>query len=93
MNHTYTIELTDVENKALAHVARVPQEWIENAIKLRCKKAIDEIYKKEVERMIADPTIESIPADKEQIVLNADIKTAQQIHDDALAQIDTMKDT
>ena len=38
--------------------------------------AMDEIYDMEVACMTADPTITSIPADKEAVVLAADIKSA-----------------
>jgi len=36
----------------------------------------DEIYNSEVARMTADPSITTIPADKDQVVLDADIKSA-----------------
>jgi hypothetical protein len=71
-----TIELTDAQAKALAYVAASPQEWAENAIHNRCRIAIDEIYDMEVARMTADPEITSIPADKDTVVLAADIPSA-----------------
>ena len=37
---------------------------------------IDEIYDMEVARMTADPAITSIPADKDAVVLAADIQSA-----------------
>jgi len=79
----YTVELTDAEVKAMEHIAYSVQDWIDNSIHNRARKAIDEIYNKEVERMTADPSIGSIPADKDQVVLDADIKTAKQIGDEA----------
>lgn len=42
----------------------------------RARQAIDEIYNSEVARMTADPDISTIPADKNQIVLDADVSTA-----------------
>lgn len=73
---TYTVTLTDAEDKALRHVTLDPQEWIDNAVHNRCRIAIDEIYAAEVERMTNDPDITSIPADKNQVVLDADVQTA-----------------
>lgn len=73
---TYTVTLTDAEDKALRTVAVDPQEWIDNAVHNRCRIAIDEIYLAEVERMTADPDITTIPADKEQVVLAAEIQSA-----------------
>ena len=71
---TLTIELTTAQEKALAYVAASPQDWAENAIHTRCDVAIDEIYASEVARMTADPEITSIPADKNAVVLAADIQ-------------------
>jgi hypothetical protein len=71
-----TITLTDAQEKGLAYVAASPQEWVENAVHNRCRQAIDEIYNMEVARMIDDPSITSIPADKNTVVLAADIKSA-----------------
>ncbi len=73
---TYTIELTDAEVKAMEYVAFSVQDWAENALKNRARIAIDEIYNSEVARMTADPDITNIPADKDQVVLDADIKSA-----------------
>ena len=42
----------------------------------RCRQAIDKIYALEVKRMTDDPDIASIPADKDAVVLAADIQSA-----------------
>ena len=73
---TYTIELNDAEVKAMEYVAVSVQDWADNALQNRARQAMDEIYNAEVARMTADPTITSIPADKEAVVLAADIKSA-----------------
>ena len=75
---TLTIELTAAQEKALAYVAASPQEWAENAVHNRCAIAMNEIYDIEVARMTADPSITSIPADKDAVVLAADVQTAAQ---------------
>jgi hypothetical protein len=73
---TYTITLTDAETKAMEYVALSVQDWAGNALQNRARIAMDEIYNEEVARMTADPAITSIPADKEAVVLAADIKSA-----------------
>jgi len=73
---TYTIALTDAEDKALRYVAFDPQDWIDNAVHNRCRQAIDQIYQEEVERMTNDPEVDSIPANKEQVILAAEIQSA-----------------
>ncbi|MGA1036674.1 MAG: hypothetical protein ACO3VQ_02565 [Ilumatobacteraceae bacterium] len=70
---TYTVTLTDAQDRALRYVAVDPQDWIDNAVHNRCRIAIDQIYQEEVDRMVNDPDITSIPANKEQVVLDADI--------------------
>ena len=76
---TYTVTLTQVQQKAMEHIAVDVQEWITNSVNVRANIAINEIAKKEIERMTNDPNITSIPADKNQIVLNANIQTAKNI--------------
>ena len=79
-----TITLTETQEKALAYVAASPQEWAENIVHDRCRIAIDEIYAEEVARMTADPDITSIPADKDVVVLAADIKTAAERNEESV---------
>lgn len=74
----YTIELTDAEVKAMGQVSVDVQGWVTNLVKERARIAMDEIYADEVLRMTADPTIEAIPADKEVVVLAAELKSAAQ---------------
>jgi len=76
MATTYTVSITDSEKKALEYVAFSIQDWINNAVDNRARQAIDEIYNEEVARMTADPDITSIPADKDAVVLAANIKSA-----------------
>jgi len=79
----YTVTLTDAEDKAMKHIAVSVQDWIDNAVKARAEKAMNVIYEAEVERMNADDSITTIPADKNQVVLDANIKTAEQISNEA----------
>ena len=76
MATTYTVSISDAEKKALEYIALSVQDWIDNAVDNRARIAIDEIYNAEVARMTADPDITSIPADKDAVVLAADIKSA-----------------
>ena len=78
MATTYTVSITDAEKKALEYIALSVQDWIDNAVNNRARIAIDEIYNAEVARMTADPSITSIPADKDAVVLAADVQTAAQ---------------
>jgi hypothetical protein len=71
---TYTITLSDAEDKALGFVAFSQQEWIDNAVHERCRIAIDEIVNAEVQRKLANN--ETISGSKEDIVNAANIQSA-----------------
>ena len=73
---TYTITLSDAEDKALGVVALSQQDWIDNAVHNRCRIAIDEIVNAEVQRKLAAG--EPITGSKEDIVMAADIESAAQ---------------
>jgi hypothetical protein len=87
MATTYTATLTDSEVKAMEYVALSVQDWTNNALQNRARIAIDEIYAMEVARMTADPSITSIPADKDAVVLAADVQTAAQRSAEAAAPL------
>lgn len=76
MATTYTVSLTDAQKKAMEYITVSVQDWIDNAVDNRARVSTDEIYNLEVARMTADPSITTIPADKDQVVLDADIKSA-----------------
>jgi hypothetical protein len=71
---TYTITLSNAEDKALKSVAVSAQDWIDNAVHERCRIAIEEIVNAEVQRKLA--ANETISGSKEDIVLAADIESA-----------------
>ncbi len=71
---TYTITLTDAEDKALHWVAFSAQEWIDNAVHERCRVAIEEILVSEMQRKLS--LGEEISGTKDDIVLAAPIKSA-----------------
>lgn len=72
----YTITLSEVQNKALAHIAYDPQEWIENAVFNQCRISIDEIVEMEVDRI--DEENGELFGTKEDIVMAANIKSAEE---------------
>jgi hypothetical protein len=71
---TYTITLSDAEDKALKVVALSAQDWIDNAVHERCRLAIDEIVNAEVQRKLAAG--ESITGSKDDIVMAANVESA-----------------
>ena len=71
---TYTIELSAAENKALGVVALSQNDWIQNAVKERCRLAIEEIVASEVQRKLAAG--EAITGSKDDIVMAANVESA-----------------
>ena len=83
----YEIELNEAEVKALSYVAYDPQDWIQNSASERARLAIEEIFQLEVARMLEDPTITEIPADREAVILAADIISAKDRQDNLSNEI------
>jgi len=71
---TYTITLSDAENKALGFVAVSQQDWIDNVVHERCRIAMEEIIAAEVQRLLAAG--QPITGSKDDIVNAAPIKSA-----------------
>lgn len=71
---TYTITLSNAEDKALHAVAISAQDWIDNAVHERCRIAIDEIVNAEVQRKLQAG--EPITGSKDDIVLQANVESA-----------------
>ena len=74
---SYTVTLTDAEDKALHVVAMSAQDWIDNAVHNRCRIAIDEIVNAEVQRKLAAG--EAITGSKEEIVMAANVESAAEV--------------
>lgn len=81
---TYTITLSDAEDKALGVVAFSQDDWIQNAVHERCRLAIEEIVASEVQRLLAAG--ESITGSKDDIVMAAPIQSAAERHAELEAQ-------
>lgn len=86
---TISITLTDAEYKALEWAAKDPTEWVENFTKERCRVAIEEIAKAEIDQLLAAG--KTISGSKEDIVLSANIKTAAQREEEYLESLRSKK--
>lgn len=79
-NVVISVTLTPVQYKAMQYAAYSPEEWIQNAATSRALAAIDEVSKNEINRMMNDPTITTITADKETLVMNCTQPIANQLN-------------
>ena len=71
---TYTITLSDAEDKALGVVAFSQDQWIQNAVHERCRIAMEEIIAAEVQRLLSEG--KPITGTKDDIVMAAPVKSA-----------------
>lgn len=80
---TYTVTLSDAEDKALGVVAFSQDDWIQNAVHERCRIAMEEIIAAEVQRLLGEG--KSITGSKDDIVIAAPIKSAAERNAEAQA--------
>jgi hypothetical protein len=71
MSVSLTVQCSDIEYKALQHYMADVQEWLQLTLTGRAGVAIDDLVKSEMARMLSDPSVTTIPADKNSIVMNA----------------------
>jgi len=71
-------DLTEAQLKALYWDIKSLKEWVMNIFTAKTAQTIKAIVKTEVEKMMKDSLIQSIPNDKEAIVLAADVKSAKE---------------
>jgi hypothetical protein len=81
---TYTITLSAAEDKALHVVALDAQDWIDNAVKERCRIAIEEIVAAEVKRLL--DAGQPITGSRDDIVMAAPIQSAAERQAETEAQ-------
>jgi len=72
----YVVHVTEIEDKALRVDMVDPAIWVQNAIKVRAHVSMEKIADAEIKRMVADPAIETIPADRNSIVAAAEVESA-----------------
>lgn len=71
MAYTVTINLTDLEERLMRSFCIDIQDFVENFVRYRIDTAKEEIYQREVQRMLNDPSITTMPANKDEIVNQA----------------------
>lgn len=70
------LTLTDVQSKCLSTEIVDIQAHFQQLAEHMAERIGEAIYEAEVARMNADPDITTIPADKNQVILDADVQTA-----------------
>ena len=81
-NGMAVLDLTADEQKAFEYVANGPKEWIENAIRNRVRRAMDQIVNENSDKNPKKVSVE----EKLTIVKNADIKSAKERNEELEAE-------
>jgi len=71
---SYTVTLTDAEDKALSVIAISQQEWIDNAVKNRCRISKNKIVADEITRIRSSGG--TVSGTDDEIVMAATVETA-----------------
>ena len=66
---TYTIELTDVEQKAMEYISTDVEFWIQNAVHERARLAIEEMVADDINETLAAG--KSVQGSKDEIVMKS----------------------
>ena len=71
-----TIELSDLDEKCMKYICADPEIFIKNLVESRVFSAKQEIYNSEIKRMTADPNVTVIPANIDEVVMQAEVTYA-----------------
>lgn len=71
-----TIELSDLDEKCMKYICVEPETFIKNLVESRVFSAKQEIYNHEIKRMTADPNVMTIPANIDDVVMQAEVTYA-----------------
>lgn len=78
MATTFTVTTTELEDKALRWAELDPQLWLETLVHHRANIAMKELYSLELKKALADPSINTISSNIEEVVLSSNELTAKQ---------------
>lgn len=85
----YKIQLTEVQHRALEHIAADPLEWIQQTAMTRANSAIEQMVKEETEMAFKEGRILQFSS-VEDLVLNSKLKTGKQRNIEFEAQVQEM---
>ena len=81
MPHTYTVTLTDVEQKGMEYISTDVDFWIQNAVHDRARIAIEELVQNHITDKLAKG--EPISGTKEDIAMSSGLPNARARNDAA----------
>jgi hypothetical protein len=82
---TYTIELSDVEQKGMEYISTDVDFWIQNAVHERARLAVEEMVRDHVNDMLAKG--EAISGTKDEIVMCTKLPNAKERHEENMKKM------
>ena len=82
---TYTIELSDVEQKGMEYISTDVDFWIQNAVHERARLAIEELVNNHIQDKMAKG--EAISGTKEDIVLTTTLPDAKARNEESMKKM------
>ncbi len=82
---TYTITLTDAEQKGMEYISTDVDFWIQNAVHERARLAMDELAADHVKTELAAGN--AVQGTKEEIIMGSDLPNAQARHEEMMKQM------
>lgn len=87
MPKTYTVETTDIEDKALRWAELDPQKWLEILVHHRANSAMKELYSIELKKALDDPNKETLSSNMEEVILESNELTALEKQEEAIRTV------
>lgn len=79
MTVQYTVQISDADYKALCYVAENPNTYIDEHVTEYIRQMKEDLVKEIIKSELAKPGMRSIPADKEELIRTARVKTQKEI--------------
>lgn len=87
MAYRIEIELTDLEAKVWSMFVKDPRYVVETFVRHEVWRYTEQVYKEEIDRLTADPDVDSIPASKEAVVAMSPRRSAAEVEAEVLAEM------
>jgi hypothetical protein len=86
----YTVQISDADYKALCYVTENPNAYVDEHVTEFIRQMKEDLVKEIIKSELNKPGTRSIPADKEELLARANVKTAAQISYEDTVRMEAM---
>ena len=86
----YTVQISDADYKALCYVADNPNTYIDEHVTEYIRQMKEDLVKEILKSELAKPGMRYIPADKEELIRTAKVKTQREINREDTLRMEAM---